>query len=58
MSGITDAMKQYERSTDEMLKINRTKRPSNAGVKLPDSTRLIAALAVIFTLAVALAEFV
>ncbi len=58
MTGITDAMKQYERSTEEMLKTNRTKRPSTAGVKLPDSTKLIAALTVIFVLAVAAAEFV
>ncbi len=58
MSGITDAMKQYERSTEEMLKTNRTKRPSKAGVKLPDSTKLIAAITVIFVLLIAVVEFV
>jgi hypothetical protein len=41
-----------------MLKANRTKRPSKAGVKLPDSTNLIAAITIIFVLAVAAAEFV
>lgn len=58
MTGITDAMKQYERSTEDMLKANRAKRPSKAGVKLPDSTNLIAAITIIFVLAVAAAEFV
>lgn len=58
MSGITDAMKQYERSTEELLKTIRTKGPSKEGVRLPDSTKLVAALAVIFVLVVALAELV
>lgn len=58
MTGITDAMKQYERSTEEMLKANRTKRPTEAGIKLPDSTKLIAAVTVVFALAVAAAELV
>ncbi len=58
MMGITDAMKQYERSTEDTLKAIRTKSSSKAEVKLPDSTRLIAALAVAFILAVAAAEFV
>jgi hypothetical protein len=55
---ITDAMKQYERSTDEILKTHRRKRPSNAGVKLPDSTNLIAAITIIFVLIVAAVEIV
>ncbi len=58
MMGITDAMKQYERSSEDMLKMERTKRPTKAGVKLPDAPKLIAALTIIFVLAVALAEFV
>ncbi len=58
MSGITDAMKQYERSTEEQLKTIRTKGTSKEGVRLPDSTKLVAALAVIFVLVVALAELV
>ncbi len=58
MMGITDAMKQYERSTEDILKVIRTKSSSKAEFKLPDSTKLIVALAVVFILAVAAAEFV
>ena len=55
VTGINDAMHQYERSTDEIVK-NKPKYGKPYGIKRPDSVNIIALLAGIFLILVVLAE--
>ena len=51
-SGITDAMRQYEKSIEEIMR-NKPKRSKAYGIKLPDSINVVAMLAGIFFILVA-----
>jgi len=55
MEGITDAMRQYERATDEIIK-NKPKRGRAYGIKRPDSMNIVAGLTGLFVLLVLIAE--
>lgn len=55
MEGITDAMKQYERATDEIVK-RKPKRGKAYGIKVPDSMNIMAGLTGLFVLFVLIAE--
>jgi len=55
VTGITDAMHQYERSTDEIFK-NKPKYGKAYGIKRPETTNIIAVLAVLFLIFVVFAE--
>jgi hypothetical protein len=56
MDGITDAMKQYERSTESILK-DKPKRSKAYGVKRPDTPNIVAVLAGLFVVIVVVAQF-
>ena len=56
MEGITDAMRQYTRATEEVY-MNKPKRGKPFGIKRPSSDTLVSVLAVLFTLLVLAAEF-
>ncbi|HOT05991.1 MAG: hypothetical protein A4E45_02293 [Methanosaeta sp. PtaB.Bin039] len=55
ITGITDAMMQYERANEEMLKKYRRKHQSQ-GIRLPESHNVIGALCVLFLVFVVLWE--
>ncbi len=55
MDGITDQMRQYERSSEEIMK-SRPKHNRAEGVKRPDSPNIIAVLAGLFVIFIAVAE--
>ncbi len=55
MEGITDAMRQYEQATDEIIK-NKPKRGRAYGIKRPDSMNIVAGLTGLFVLFVLIAE--
>ncbi len=57
MEGITDAMRQYERSTEEIIK-NRPKRGRPYGIKRPDAVNIVGALAGLFLIFVLASEFI
>jgi hypothetical protein len=56
MMGVTDAMLQYEKSMEPIIK-HKPKRGKPYGVKQPDARNIVAALAVIFFISVLIAEF-
>ncbi len=56
MEGITDAMRQYERSSEEIYK-NRPKRSKPYGIKLPEPMNIVAVLTALFLIFVLAAEF-
>ncbi len=53
-SGITDSMIQYERSMETTFN-NKPKYSKSHGVKMPDSTKIIAVLAGVFIILVVIA---
>ena len=55
MEGITDAMRQYEKATDEIIK-RKPKRGRAYGIKRPDSMNIVAGLTGLFVLFVLIAE--
>jgi hypothetical protein len=55
MEGITDAMKQYERATEDIIK-NKPKRGRAYGIKVPDSMDIVAVLTGLFVLFVLIAQ--
>lgn len=55
MEGITDQMRQYERSTEDIMK-NRPKNGKAHGVKRPDSANIVAVLAGLFVVSVIIIE--
>jgi len=57
MEGYTDAMKQYSKATEDIY-MNKPKRSKPFGIDAPDSTKMVAFLAVIFMVLVLAAEFV
>jgi len=57
MEGITDAMKQYERSTEEIYR-NKPKRSRPHGIKRPDAVNIVGVLAGLFLLLVLATEFI
>jgi hypothetical protein len=56
ITGITDAMTQYERNTESIF-ANKPKRSKAYGIKMPDSSKVIGVLAVLFVVFVAIAHF-
>ncbi len=56
MEGITDAMRQYSRATEDIY-MNKPKRIKPFGIRRPSSDRLVSALAALFTVIVLAAEF-
>lgn len=57
VTGITDSMRQYERSTEEIIK----RKPKNSrpyGIKRPDNMNIVATLAGLFVIFVAIASLV
>jgi hypothetical protein len=57
MAAFTDAMRQYERATDEILK-NKPKRSKEYGIKRPDSINIISALSGLFVIGVIISEMI
>ncbi|VVB71752.1 Uncharacterised protein [uncultured archaeon] len=57
MEGITDAMKQYGKATEEIFK-NKPKRGRPYGIKTPDTPSIIGSLAALFTVLVLASQFV
>jgi hypothetical protein len=57
MAAFTDAMRQYERSTDEILK-NKPKRSKEYGIRRPDSINIISALSGLFVIGVVISEMI
>lgn len=57
MEGITDAMKQYSRSTEEIY-MNKPKRAKAYGINAPDSISVVSTLTALFLILVLAAEFV
>jgi len=57
MEGVTDAMKQYSKATEEIIK-NKPKRGKPYGIKRPSSEKLVAALAAIFAILVLAGELI
>lgn len=57
MSAFTDAMRQYERATDEIIK-NRPKRSREYGIRRPDSINIVFALSCLFMVGVIFSEIV
>jgi len=57
MEGITDAMRQYERSTDEIVR-RKPKRGREHGIKRPDSKNIVAGITVLFVVFVLISQFV
>ncbi|OPY54864.1 MAG: hypothetical protein A4E48_00204 [Methanosaeta sp. PtaU1.Bin060] len=51
ITGITDAMHQYGKTTESIYK-NKPKYPKAHGVKRPETTNIIAGLTIIFLLLV------
>ncbi len=56
MEGITDAMRQYERSTEEIMK-NKPKHGRPYGIKRPEAANIVGVLAVLFLIFVLASEF-
>ncbi len=57
MEGITDQMRQYVKSTEDIMR----KRPKNGkahGVKRPDSANIVVVLAGLFVVFVVIAELI
>ncbi|MFB3766527.1 MAG: hypothetical protein ACE14P_14945 [Methanotrichaceae archaeon] len=57
MEGLTDAMRQYGKTVDEIVKKN-PKHGKEHGVKLPESANIIAVVAGFFTISVIITELV
>ncbi len=57
MEGITDAMRQYERSTEQILK-NRPKHQKAYGIKRPESMNIVAILGALFVVFVIVAQII
>jgi len=57
MEGITDAMRQYSKSTEEIY-MNKPKRAKPYGVNKPNSDTLVGFLSILFVLVALAAEFV
>ena len=57
MEGITDSMRQYTKSTEEIY-MNKPKRGKPYGINKPNSDTLVGFLSVLFVLIVLAAEFV
>ncbi len=55
MEGVTDAMRQYEKNVDEIVKRN-PKHSKEYGIKRPESTNIIAVIAGLFTISVIIIE--
>lgn len=55
VTGITDAMRQYEKSTEEIFK-NKPKNVKPYGIKRPETINIIAMLTGIFLISVVLVE--
>lgn len=57
MEGITDAMRQYSRSSEDVY-ANKPKRTKPYGIRTPDTINIVAVLSVLFLAMVLAAEFV
>jgi hypothetical protein len=57
MEGITDAMRQYSRSSEDVY-ANKPKRTKPYGIRTPDTINIVAVLSVLFLAVVLAAEFV
>lgn len=57
MDGITDAMRQYEKTVDEIVKKN-PKHGKEYGIKRPESATIIVALAVLFVISAIAVELI
>ncbi|MCJ7444241.1 MAG: hypothetical protein MUO26_06890 [Methanotrichaceae archaeon] len=55
MEGITDAMLQYNKSVEQILK-NKPKHPKAHGIKRPESTNIVAILGALFVVFVIVAQ--
>lgn len=55
MEGITDSMRQYGRSTEEIIK-RKPKNGREYGIKRPESINIVAVLAGLFALSVIIVE--
>jgi hypothetical protein len=47
-SAINDGMRQYWRSTEEILQTSRPKHPKEYGIKLPEAYNIVAVLTGLF----------
>ncbi len=56
MEGITDPMRQYEKSTEEIYK-NKPKRGRPYGIKRPDTVNIVGGIAGLFVILVLVSEF-
>jgi len=57
MEGITDAMRQYSRSSEDIY-ANKPKRTKPYGIRTPETTSIVATISVLFLAMVLAAEFV
>ena len=55
MEGITEPMRQYQKTVDEIVKKN-PKHGKEYGVKRPESTNIVVVLALLFTIVTIISE--